>query len=132
MQRLIFLSIILVSIVSCKKLSGENDYQLADNCKNFKDEIEQKIIKINVEKGVHFVAVDTTTCSLKVRYEADKVDLSWLYTRLDTLGYLAKVADSVLAPVDSLSKDSLTIDKEVKQFSEELEDASDLDDAPSN
>lgn len=115
MHRLIIISAVLFSIVSCQKLSGENDYQLTDNCKYFKDEIEQNLVKVNVDKGIHYVVVDTANCSLKVRYEADKVDLSWLYQRLDTLGYLAHVTDSLVAPVDSVGADSVMVNKEVKE-----------------
>ncbi len=118
MHRFILISFVLFTVVSCQKLSGENDYQLADNCKDFKSNIEMNIIKVNLEKGIHYVAVDTSNCSLKVRYEADKTDLSWLYERLDTLGYLAHVADSVGVSADSLAEDSLKVNKEVNEYSE--------------
>lgn len=122
MHRLILISVVLVSIVSCQKLSGENDYHLADNCKTFKSEIEHTIIKVNAEKGIHYVNVDTSTCVLKVRYEADKVDISWLYAQLDSLGYLAFVGDST--GVDSTSHsggvdDGVATTKEVLEINSE-------------
>lgn len=115
---LILLFTVLISMASCKKLSGENDYQLAEGCEDFKTDIEQNIIKVNVDKGIHYVAVDTANCSLKVRYEADKVDLTWLYEQLDTLGYLAIVADSLVTPADSALNDSLVVNKEVNEYTE--------------
>ncbi len=129
MHRFLLIFFVLFTVVSCQKLSGENDYQLADNCKDFKNNIESNIIKVNVNKGIHYVAVDTTDCSLKIRYEADKVDLSWLYQRLDTLGYLANVADSVGLAKDSTTLDSVKVDKEVNEITEQT---SEWDDAATN
>lgn len=107
MKQLLILSLLFILSVSCQKLTGENDYQLTNDCAGFKNDIEQNIIKVNVGKGIHYVAVDTTTCTLKVRYEADKVDLSWLQEKLDTLGYLMVAIDSVNTLPDSNVGDSL-------------------------
>lgn len=108
MKRIIVLAASAMLFFGCKELSGENDYQLVGNCAELKSIIEKEIIPINTEKGIHYVAVDTVNCTLKVRYEAERVDLAWLYTRLDSLNYLVKPvvqeADSLQTPVDSVSE----------------------------
>lgn len=107
MKRIIVLAASAMLFFGCKELSGENDYQLIGNCADLKSIIEKEIIPINTEKGIHYVSVDTVNCTLKVRYEADKVDLAWLYSRLDSLNYLVKPvlveSDTLQNAVDSIS-----------------------------
>ena len=79
--------LILTLITSCKKLKVEY-FDLISDCKptgiNWADTLRQP------ENGIHYVAVDTSTCRLIVKYDEDKTTIGWIndYLKRNNLDFI--------------------------------------------
>lgn len=114
MKQIIFLIGIICLSVGCKQLDGDANYYLNEDCKTFYEMLEDTI-KVNPEKGIHYVCVDTTDCVLNVKYDKAKCDLSWVQSYLDSMSYTVRSQDSIVVVDDSLATDSVFIDSVSKE-----------------
>ncbi len=108
-NRVLGVILILVLFASCKKLKVEY-FDLTTDCKpkgmDWADTLRQP------ENGIHYVAVDTATCRLIVKFDEKKTSIGWInaYLIRNNLEFIPKeiIEDSILVS-DSIEVEEIEV-----------------------